>query len=237
MSCKTGFHLFYAIVLASGVVTTQNALADPVPTSMQLYFSMENYSEDANFEVENEPLHHFYSVKAAKNLDWCKVNMSIAMTRTSLPPYCLYNCAGAQWRGSKVRLMFPPEFLQHVEKKLGGKVGKAYFLVHINRKPEVGDQKIFFDINLHKKTADGRYYFERSSSAGEVEGPRCATRYPGAFAVFLSVSLKSVHFENADGSQTVNLLPQKEPESRSTGKHDIYCRGSFVTQRVIPWND
>lgn len=170
---------------------------------------------------------------AGDDLDWFRVELSIAMIKTSIPPLCPGNCAtSALGRGSKVKLTFPPEFPDVVMEKLGGEVGKSYFVVTMNGNIE---QKTFFDFHIMKPTADGRNYFERASNQGTVEGVRCGTH-----AKYLYFELDYVHFDSADGTQSVILYPQGNLAPNPPQAGGIFtCGGAFETKpvKVPEWAD
>ncbi len=177
---------------------------------------------------------------------WAKVELSVAMIRTSPGRICASNCFGRS-RSSKVKLIFPDGFRDLVLEKLGtNDIAKSYFVVDCENGYKPGSQHIFFDFSIVKSTKDGRLYFERAANYGEIEGNRC---FPQTYSIGgnygsprnLVVApptfiLKGVIFENAKG-KTLMLKPKKEPRAISTSYSFYSCGGPFDTQPVIPWND
>ncbi len=208
-----------------GDITAQSSLSDGIPdfTSLSIY-------EDDDCENADEQLH----------LDWSKVEVSIAMIRTSFAPHCWANCVGHVWRGSKVRLTFPQGFVARVRKELGAGVGKGWFLVKPESTIFQDRLKIYFDDFSHpekiKATSDGRYFVERSSNYGLVDGERCSSlRTESGDTTPLSFILESVHFENTNASESVALYPNTKAEAVSSGDRYYSCAGPYVTLPVVPW--
>lgn len=176
-------------------------------------------------------------------LDWSQIELGIAMTRNAPLPQCLTNAQIASgYRGSRVFLTLPEGFQNQgfqdiVRKKLGGKVGKAYFRVFSHDVYSDGEVRILFDFNKVKEEIVGQHYYhsyERSSNFGNVKGDRCVSlkktgslwNYPAKF------SLDYVQFDSPDGTKSVRLYPQGTLMATSTTRKQFAARGPYVKKPV-----
>ncbi len=204
-------------------ITAQSSLPDWMSDFTSLSISRDDGSENADKQLP---------------LDWSRVEVSIAMIRTSLAPHCWANCVGFDWRGSKVRLTFPPAFLLRVKEELGGAdVGKSWFVVKPDSIVYEDKLKIYFDLGQTKRTADGRRFVERSSNQGMVTGgSRCTQLLTEKNEhAPLSFILESVQFASSDDSKIIALYPNTKAEAVSSGKGAYSCAGPYVTRPVVPW--
>lgn len=175
-------------------------------------------------------------VKAAVNIDWAKVQVSLAMVKNTA------SCTGhrlyaSRNRAVKFKLIFPPELKNYVNNRLGGKPQSSYIWIFARPKgeswiPYYQTKAILIDFDLDdaKETDDDRLYIELSSDyAKDVQGPRCVGMY-NSFEFFL------VDFRRTDTSKYetfLNLTAKVKVEARSSGGY--WSRvGNYVTASLSP---
>lgn len=171
------------------------------------------------------------AVKPLIDLDWSKVELSIAMIKTAKAISGAIHCNAScfphnNYRTSKVKLTFPDGFQTLLENMLGEEVGSAYFFTHPSQ-DKSQHLKIYFDFHNTKTAEDGRLYFERSATDGEIKG----TDGLGCYFKPDSILLDYVRFNNNDGSKFITFYPKNTLEATS----NFSCQGRYnVPSPVVP---